>query len=95
MYLFYEEFFVSSDLKFNFAENPSISESATSGHFHTCRSAHSDCQKSTCHPKVQDKDLLQKLWAESARQVGLGHWDPFTAEDTGELPPQQTQPGRD
>jgi NAD(P)-dependent dehydrogenase (short-subunit alcohol dehydrogenase family) len=56
---------------------------------------YSDCQKSTCNSKVQDKDLLQKLWAESARQVGLGHWDPFTAEDTGELPPQQTQPGRD
>jgi len=55
---------------------------------------YSDCQKSTCNHKVQDKELLQKLWAESARQVGLGHWDPFTAEDTGDLPPEQTQPGQ-
>jgi hypothetical protein len=56
--------------------------------------AHSDCLKSTCNAKVNDKELLQKLWVESARQVGLGHWDPFTAEDTGELPPVQTQPGQ-
>jgi len=95
MHLFYGDCFISRDLNVNSAENSSISQSATSGHFLTCRSAHSDCQKSTCNSKVQDKDLLQKLWAESARQVGLGHWDPFTAEDTGELPPQQTQPGRD
>lgn len=53
---------------------------------------YSDCKKSTCNPKADDKELLQKLWTESARQVGLDHWDPFTAEDTGELPPEQTKP---
>jgi len=68
--------------------------SATYGYFHTCCTVRSDCQKSTCNPKVNDKELLQKLWAESVRQVGLGDWDPFTAEDNGELPPEQTQPGQ-
>ena len=103
MYLFYGVCSTSRDLNLKFTENSSISQSvsqsvsqsATCGQFHACRSAHSDCQKSTCNPKVHDKELLQNLWAESARQVGLGHWDPFTAEDTGELPPQQTQRGQD
>jgi len=87
MCLFYGDCLVSTDINLTFAENNSISQSATSRYSHTCRSAHSDCRKSTCNRKVQDKELLQKLWEESARQVGLGHWDPFTAEDTGELPP--------
>jgi hypothetical protein len=74
--------------------NSFISQSATSVQFHTYCFAHSDCQKSTCNRKVNDKELLQKLWVESARLVGLGHWDPITAEDTGELPLLQTQPGQ-
>ena len=78
---------MSIDLNLNFEWNSSTSQSAPSGKSHACCSAHSDCKKSTCNAKVNDKELLQKLWAESARQVGLGHWDPFTAEDTGELPP--------
>jgi hypothetical protein len=93
MYLFYVDCFIYTDLDFNFEEDPSTSQSATCGQFHTCCSAHSDCQKSTCNPKVNDKEMLQKLWAVSARQVGLGNWDPFTAEDNGELPPEQTQTG--
>ena len=67
--------------------------SATYGYFHTC-TVRSDCQKSTCNPKVNDKELLQKLWAENAWLVSLGDWDTLTAEDNGELPPEQIQPGQ-
>ena len=94
MYLFYGDYFVSTCLNLSIDEHPSISQSATSGQFHTCCSVDSDCQKSTCNAKVNDKELLQKLWVESARQVGLGNWDPFTAEDNGELPPEQAQPAQ-
>jgi hypothetical protein len=31
--------------------------------------------------------VREDLWKESARLVGLGDWDPFTAQDTGKLPP--------
>jgi len=52
---------------------------------------HSDCRKSTCNSKVNDRELLQKLWNESAYLVGLSDWDPFTAEDTGTLPLEDTR----
>lgn len=45
-----------------------------------------DCKISSCKSLVNDTVLLQKFWEESAHLVGLGDWNPFTAEDTGILP---------
>ncbi|PSN54030.1 hypothetical protein C0J52_14577 [Blattella germanica] len=38
---------------------------------------------------TKDAELKKKLWEESVRLVGLGDWDPFTAQDTETLPPAQ------
>ncbi|XP_023727296.1 retinol dehydrogenase 12 [Cryptotermes secundus] len=50
---------------------------------------YSNCRKDTPSRAARDPVRAQRLWEASARLVGLGDWDPFTAEvlpsDSGEV----------
>ncbi|KAJ9588743.1 hypothetical protein L9F63_017978 [Diploptera punctata] len=46
-----------------------------------------DCFSLAPNSITKDEKVRQDLWKESVRLVGLGDWDPFTAQDSGELPP--------
>ena len=48
----------------------------------------SDCAKEFESIKARDEDLAKRLWDESARLVGIQHWDPFTAPDTNYVQPR-------
>ncbi|PSN54033.1 Retinol dehydrogenase 11 [Blattella germanica] len=48
---------------------------------------YSDCKIAGANRKIHDEDFRRKFWEKSAQLVGLGSWNPFTAKDTGELPP--------
>jgi len=41
----------------------------------------SDCKEKTASTKARDPETAKKLWEVSAKLVGLGDWDPFTAPD--------------
>lgn len=42
---------------------------------------YSDCKEKTASTKARDPETAKKLWEVSAKLVGLGDWDPFTAPD--------------
>ena len=46
----------------------------------------SDCKENVPSTKVRDPETAKKLWEVSAKLVGLGDWDPFTAPDVTSLP---------
>ncbi|GLG99177.1 WW domain-containing oxidoreductase [Gryllus bimaculatus] len=43
---------------------------------------YSDCRVVQPRPQACDMQVSERLWNESARLVGLGDWDPFTAKET-------------
>jgi hypothetical protein len=42
----------------------------------------SDCKEKTPSRKARDAEAAKKLWDLSAKLVGLGDWNPFTADDS-------------
>jgi hypothetical protein len=42
---------------------------------------YSDCKEKVPSNKARDPESAKKLWDVSAKFVGLGDWDPFTAPD--------------
>ncbi|GFG35420.1 hypothetical protein Cfor_07746 [Coptotermes formosanus] len=43
---------------------------------------YSDCKEKTPSRKARDAEAAKKLWDLSAKLVGLGDWNPFTADDS-------------
>jgi hypothetical protein len=41
----------------------------------------SDCKEKTASRKARDPEAAKKLWDLSVKMVGLGGWNPFTADD--------------
>jgi hypothetical protein len=48
----------------------------------------SDCKEKTPSRKARDPEAAKKLWDLSVKLVGLGDWNPFTADDS--TPPSWT-----
>lgn len=42
---------------------------------------YSDCKEKVPSVRARDPEVAKKLWEVSAKMVGLGDWDPFTAPD--------------
>jgi hypothetical protein len=44
----------------------------------------SDCKEKTPSSKACDTEAAKKLWELSAQMVGLGDWNPITADDNAQ-----------
>jgi hypothetical protein len=42
----------------------------------------SGCKEKTPSRKARDPEVAKKLWDLSVKLVGLGDWNPFTADDS-------------